>query len=133
MEVVKKINVSNEEMASYVMNALDDEYKDDPIFEDEFDEDLLTSYEENCSTEVDKILNFIEGEFCNRNFKNNKEIYFARGGFKLTKLTELENYLVYLKLKSKLEENKEVLGYVSSNLEYNYDGEKAEYKVYVHK
>ena len=45
----------------------------------------------------------------------------------------LKNYLVYLKLKSKLEENKEALGYVSSNLEYNYDGEKAEYKVYVHK
>lgn len=133
MEIVKKIDVSNEEMASYVMNALDDEYKDDPIFEDEFDEELLTSYEENCSTEVDKILKFIEEDFRKRNFKNNEEIYFARGGFRLTKLTELENYLVYLKLKLKLEENKEALGYVSSNLEYNYDSEKAEYKVYVHK
>lgn len=133
MEVVKKIDVPSEEMASYAMNALGDQYKEDPIFEDEFDEELLTSYEKNCSTEVDKILKFIEGEFCKRNFKNNKEIYFARGGFKLTKLTELENYLVYLKLKLKLEENKAALGYVSSNLEYNYDGEKAEYKVYVQK
>lgn len=133
MEVVKKIDVSKEEMASYVINAVGDEFKQDPVFEDDFNYELLDKYNLSSLKEVRKLMSFYGDDLRRHNFKSNDEIYCVNGKFNLRELTELENYLVYLKFTQELKENKEQFGYVDFKLDYNYDGEKSKYKIYLHK
>lgn len=133
MEIVNIIDVSKEEMASYVINAVGDKFKNDPVFEDDFNYELLEEYNFNCSKETKDIMGYFEEDLKTHNFMSNGEISFAKGSFNMEELTELEIYLIYLKLTQQLENNKERLGYNTHNLSYNYDGEKAKYKVYLQK